>query len=389
MGLQHFDKFLNQLDAIKSTNYSKNYTLNEVVEALLNNEINVYDLLEDFLYYLQRQPLRMPNGNIVEGKNLSNRSLQFYIAAVRSYLDYNDVVIIPSRFKRRVKVPKLLRYPEQPIDAEDIRNILNSTNSRRLKAYLLVLGSGGMRTIEACAIRVQDVHFEYKPTMIHIRPEFSKTRLGRDIYVSDECTKFLKDWIDFKYRDRQRKDAPEITKDNDSLIFQQANTKDVTPRNIYRPLAKDFNLVLKSLGMDDRKEGMLRRKITLNSFRRFVKSTISDINSDYSEFILGHSGSSYWTKKEPERREFYASKCMRYLTFLDYSALELQGKNIESKLDEKDREIENIKSELTRLKNFELDYNRTFTQRFKEMEENLDYYRRLYGGTPKKKPKKR
>ena len=47
-----------------------------------------------------------------------------------------------------------------------------------------------------------------------------------------------------------------------------------------------------------------RRKITLHSFRRYVKSTISDLGyQDFSEYFIGHSGSTYWTKKESEKAE--------------------------------------------------------------------------------------
>jgi hypothetical protein len=95
--------------------------------------------------------------------------------------------------------------------------------------------------------------------------------------------------------------------------------------------------------MDDRKENTLqkRRKITLYSFRRFVKTVISDqVGQDYSERFLGHSKSPYYTKKEPERREVYATKCIKYLTFLDYTTLEATGKNIEAKLSEKEKEIQ-------------------------------------------------
>ena len=44
-------------------------------------------------------------------------------------------------------MPKLYREDEA-LDASDIRKILLSCNNRRLKAYLLVLASGGMRAIE-------------------------------------------------------------------------------------------------------------------------------------------------------------------------------------------------------------------------------------------------
>jgi hypothetical protein len=105
----------------------------------------------------------------------------------------------------------------------------------------------------------------------------------------------------------------------------------------------EFEKLFTIAGMDERKEGMRRRKITLHSFRRFVKTVISDqTNQDYSEWFLGHNKSPYYTKKEPERREIYATKCMKYLTFLDYTTFEATGKSIELKLSEKDKQIEEL-----------------------------------------------
>ena len=104
--------------------------------------------------------------------------------------------------------------------------------------------------------------------------------------------------------------------------------------------------------MDRRKEEGVykRRKITLHSFRRFVKTVVSDqTNQDYSEWFLGHSKSPYYTKKEPERREIYATKCMKYLTFLDYTTLEARGKSIEVNLQEKDKVIKEMEAQINLL----------------------------------------
>ncbi len=66
----------------------------------------------------------------------------------------------------------------------------------------------------------------------------------------------------------------------------------------------EFEKLLTIAGMDERKEGMQRRKITLHSLRRFCKSVISNqVNQDYSEWFLGHNKSPYYTIKEGERRE--------------------------------------------------------------------------------------
>jgi hypothetical protein len=111
-------------------------------------------------------------------------------------------------------------------------------------------------------------------------------------------------------------------------------------------LIHEFQKLLAITGMAERKESGIhkRRKITLHSLRRFCKSVISNqVNQDYSEWFLGHSKSPYYILKELERREIYATKCMKYLTFLDYQTLETTGKNIEGRLSEKEMEIQTLK----------------------------------------------
>jgi len=69
-------------------------------------------------------------------------------------------------------------------------------------------------------------------------------------------------------------------------------------------------------------------------FRRFVKTTISDLGyADYSEYFIGHSGSTYWRKKDSEKAEIFR-KIEPYLTFLNIHQLERQGADIQTKVDE-------------------------------------------------------
>ena len=159
-GITYFYAFL-------SEKYSL-YTPETVLKPLTNNEINLYELFEAFIDFLGSTGLSVP-------------SIRFYVAALRSYFAYHDLDVIPSKFKRKVRMPKLYREDEQPIDSDDIRKILLACNNRRLKSYLLVLASGGMRAVEALAIRIKDCDFSVSPTKIHIRKEYAKTRVARDI----------------------------------------------------------------------------------------------------------------------------------------------------------------------------------------------------------------
>jgi integrase len=305
------------------------HTVETILEPLERNEINLYQLFDNFVAFLLSSGLSIP-------------SIRLYVAAIRSYLAYHDIDVIPSKFKRKVRMPKLYREDEQPIDAEDIRKILLSCNNRRMKVYLLVLASGAMRATEALAIRIKDCDFSVSPTKIHIRKEYAKTRVARDIYISDEATQYLRQWLDWKYRDK----GNEWTKNKgpDDLVFSVYNTiNEPNPRHLYNKVLLEFEKLLGLVGLNERKEEgrKLRRKVTLHSLRRHAKGVISNqVNQDYSEWYLGHSKSPYFTIKEAERRKMYADKVMRYLTFLDYSTLEAAGKSIESKLSEKEKEIQ-------------------------------------------------
>jgi hypothetical protein len=104
---------------------------------------------------------------------------------------------------------------------------------------------------------------------------------------------------------------------------------------IYYDLARSFGKMLDRMGRGTREDGNERRRqITLHSFRRFVKTTISDLGyADYSEYFIGHSGSTYWRKKDSEKAEIF-HKIEPYLTFLNVHQLERQGADIQSKVEE-------------------------------------------------------
>jgi integrase len=292
-----------------------------ILGNLVSNKTSVYELLEGFISFETK-------------RKLSIRTIRQRLHAMKSFFGYHDIDIVPYKFKRMVRMPKLHREDEEAIDEKDIRKILLACSNRRLKSYLLVLASGGPRAKEALAIRLTDLDFSVKPTKVHIRKEYAKTRVARDIYISDEATQYLKSWIEWKYREGE-------DKNKDDLVFA-VWSKSESPAELYPVVRKEFAKLLELVGFGERKEGMTRRKITLHSLRRFTKSVVETQASDsYSEWLLGHSDKSeYFTKKEPEKREIYATKCMKYLTFLDYITLEATGNSIETKLSEKEKEIQ-------------------------------------------------
>ena len=134
------------------------------------------------------------------------------------------------------------------------------------------------------------------------------------------------------------------------ILCSQPELSPQSPQQMYSKLREDFTRVLAQAGLEKRKEGILRRTITLHSFRRFVKTVLSnEVGQDYSEWFLGHKKSSYYTNKKSERAELYTTKCMKHLTFLNYDFIKSEGKTIAADLSEKDKEIEQLKAQQAKM----------------------------------------
>jgi integrase len=336
---------------VTSADKQKKIKVNDLADLFSNgNERKVYDFIDRFISFL------------VSSRKLSVNSIRLYVAATKSYLENCDVEINSTRFKNKVTIPKIYKEDEAPIDDSDIRKMLLSCSNRRLKTYLLCLASGGFRAVELLALRLKDIDFSTIPTKIHVRKEFSKLKTARDVYISEEATTYLKQFIAWKYRAFKRKSQTRIRNEDDLVFAIRRDKKATDPQHIYFKMLVEFQKLLTIVGLDKRKDGMIRRIVTFHSFRRFCKTVLANNTStDYSEWFLGHSKSPYFVQKESERRLLYATKCMPFLTFTDYSRLEQDSTIKQTEVEmlmmkdaNKDREIELLKQRIS-VKDKEID----------------------------------
>ena len=311
--------------------------LDKMVQKLRDNEYNPYNILNEYCIFLKNN------------YNLSNTTLRDKIITAKTFLEFNDIELNPKKFKLKVRFPKIVFRHKEAIDKEDIIKILNGCSDLRLKTYVMLLASTGLRATEALSIRIKDLNLGSNdgcPSKAIIRGEYTKTKVSRYVFLTREMQYQMKIWLDFKYRKRRicHKDketgksiseyrTPE--KKLHDLIFSINQTDNTKPELLYYNLAYIFSNTLDRIGMGDREdENQRRRKITLHSFRRFVKTTISDLGySDYSEWFIGHSGSTYWRKKDNEKAEIF-KKIEPYLTFLNVPQLERQGADLQTKIEE-------------------------------------------------------
>jgi len=316
-----------------------------------NNKINPYDLLSGFVAYLQE----------VEGIENPN-TIRYFVISARNFLEYNDIEISPRKFKLKVRLPKPVVRHKEAISKEEIREILLKCSNIKLKTYLMLLASTGMRATEALALRHKDFDFDEdndnrnnRQAFVRIRGEFTKTRTDRYVFLTRELVEQCKAWTDFKHRRRRITKVmnPASSNDNasgkaisqwvepkpspDDLFFAMPRNRKrrSSLRGLYVHMSEEFAKTLDRTGFGNREDGNERRReITFHSFRRFVKTTISDLGyQDFSEWFIGHAGSTYWRKKDSEKAELFR-KIEPYLTFLDITGLESKGADMETKTEQ-------------------------------------------------------
>jgi integrase len=320
-------------------------TYNFTIDDYLINKtftIDVYTLLSGYVFYLTTDYISP------DGFKLSAISIKNGINTVRTFLEYYDIEINPRKYRFKVRQPKIIRQFKEALTKDDITKILHMCESNKLKTFVHFLAVTGCRASEACSVRIMDINF--KNSKVNIRGEYTKTKSDRYVFLTEELSKQLQDYLDYKYRKRVKYSrtgglpTPIIPerKDTDLIFasyFYDSKDENLGITYIYNTLLMKFERTLNSLNISYENNLTKRRhKITFHSFRRFVKSVISDLGySDFSEWYIGHLGSTYYRRSEKDKFELFKN-IEPYLTFLDTKSMTLRHADMESKIKTMERE---------------------------------------------------
>lgn len=342
----HLDDFAKYAHKIYKCN------IDNLVHKILNydnqnkvTKLNPYDVLSSYAAYLTGA--------------IAPITIKQRIVTVKNFFEYCDIEVSVRKFKLKVKLPRSVQKDKKALTKGDIVDILNACSNVRLKTYVMLLAATGMRASEAISVRICDLDLDSNPPRLYLRGEYTKTRSDRTVLLTQEVAKQLRNWSEYKFRKRRvsyydKRTSKSISEyrvplkmDNDLIFSMNASSQgylSVSIRSLYVEFSTIFGNMLDRMGRGQREEsaGAQHRKITLHSFRRYVYSTIADLGfSDYANFFIGHSGSTYYRKSEKEKGEIF-TRIEPYLTFLDYEELDRKGADIASQLEEKDRMIQNM-----------------------------------------------
>jgi integrase len=339
-----------------------NFSVDELtINKLFNFRENIYDLLSAYILWLSSRVDK-------NGHKLAASSIKNIVINVRTFLESYDIDINQRKFRLNVKLPRVPRQYKKALSKEDIVKMLEVCSKFKLKTYLIFLAATGARASEAASVRIKDLDFAN--SKVHFRAEFTKMGVGRYMFLTDELKDYLTQWLDIKYRERRlylkdrhcnRKVKPNIREDD--LVFSSFFTYDGDSynnshsrkdkvseednvANIYTTLVIDFNRLVNQLKFGYENATRRRHIFTFHSMRRWVKSVISDvISSDYSEWAIGHSGSSYYIKPETDQYALF-KRVEPFLTYLDQHGLEQKQTDLQSRLEIMERENQRLQTSL-------------------------------------------
>jgi integrase len=154
-------------------------TLDNIITRINQSSEDPYEILSGYVDYLQTSC------------SISTLTLKTRIITAKNFLEYYDVDISPRKFKLKVKMPKVIRQSKEALSKEDIIEILNACSDIKLKTYVMLLVTTGMRATEALSIRIKDLDLTSNPAKVSVRGEYTKTRTDRIVFLTDEMTKQL------------------------------------------------------------------------------------------------------------------------------------------------------------------------------------------------------
>ena len=148
--INHFKKFVQK-------RYSK--SLDKVILELKNNKLDQYEILKEFVIYLDKA-----------GKKPA--SIKIWVGGAKGFLRHCGVKIYSEDFQTKVRLPKIHHQREEPLTKEILVRLLNNVPVK-IRTMILCATASGMRIGEIVQFKLSDVDFESNPTKIRLRAEIT------------------------------------------------------------------------------------------------------------------------------------------------------------------------------------------------------------------------
>ena len=261
-------------------------------------------------------------------KKHSPRTIRSYFVFIKSWLRMcHKIRLIQEDIADYIQFPQIIKEQKRALETETIKLLLENSSKKRRCLYLVLLSSG-MRIGEAVALKKKHFDLNSNPCKITIPGGITKTKQGRESYISSEAKRLLEKLTKNK-------------QDNERVFG--------TYEEIWRSVQNEdqrFSVLRKDLKLTEKYENSDRNIISIHAFRAFFHTKASNKHgSDYANAMDGHSGylDQYYRNTPEERAKLYKELESNLLI---YSSVTETAKD--KQITEMEKEIAKMKSKMTR-----------------------------------------
>ena len=246
-------------------------------------------------------------------KKKSPKTIKTYFGFIKSYLRKCHAVKLSTEdIKDYMIFPKLRKEPRKAISLKILKKILNKASPER-KAIYYTLISSGMRIGEVLTLTKENFHLNENPVRITIKANATKTKEGRETYVTSEALEKIKPLLEGK-KDKEK-------------IFTRID--DIDKAVIYEEGM--FANLRERLGLLERYDDSIRFVVNLHCFRAYFHTKASQKHgSDYANALDGHG--SYLKQYYRETPEERAKKYKELEPNLFIESIKMEADNTKDKI---------------------------------------------------------
>jgi len=278
-------------------NYISTYPFDIETKKMYRNEIKRYFSVirkKPNTYFKEKRDFR--SDILKYCKSQQHQSAKTFgrkVSIIRGFYKHYEIPFPDNAVKTFRNASKTLRG-NRPITQdsiptkEELEKILTHGGVGE-KALFTTLISSGMRVGEAIQLTFEDIEFDKNPVLVDIKGVYTKGGFSRIAFISEEATKFLKEWLKVRenYIEKYRMPTKNLTgkekKTEDNRLFP------INEKTAWRW----FRNMLISSGYTQKARGNSNRfAFHIHSLRKYFRTNMptGGMSIDMVETLMGHSG---------------------------------------------------------------------------------------------------
>ena len=265
-----------------STRNTYETALLRYIEVLTSQKIEDRDLDELWLDYLSLTS--NPSSDVLlfvsqsQSLHLSPKTIRLYGQIVIMYLKEAGIEI-PNKVLRTLRSQTPINRPISR-EAELNKNVLQTiiiNADLRMKTEILIAISSGMRIGEILNFQIQDINLNTRPAEIYLRPESTKDKTARTVFISHESAETLQHWLEC----RKKLISNGKIKTTDNRCFPYAKSTEIAK----------IKKLLEKCSLLDTDEQTHRTTIHFHLFRKYFLTEFKlAASAEVAEELAGHTG---------------------------------------------------------------------------------------------------